>query len=159
MLADPKHEGLIVSGNTTPVIRAGYSNGMFLLLPVWSVLINEVLKEFGIAPFIRGVVLLGFCLAGLKVYSHSLSRIFIKNGKTLVLVGAFTETEIDADDILETKVYALLSCMQIFLKVKRKTSSLPAFYHFIAPVTNYGGCADTRTKLLLLLKRLSHTEP
>ena len=159
MPADPKQEGLIVSGSDVPVLRAGWSNIILFVLLVWSVLINQVLKDIGIAPFVRGVVVLGLCLAGLKVYSHSVSRIFIKNGKTLVLIGPLAATEIDADDILETDVSGIPSSSTVLLKVKRRTSLLPTFYYFATFVTNYGGYDDTRAKLLSLLERLTRCEP
>jgi hypothetical protein len=161
MWADPEQEGLIVSRSDTPVVRAGWLANIMMpfLIAVWSVLINQVLKDLGIAPFIRGAVVLGVCLVGARLYSRVVCRIFIKNGKTLVVLGPFAATEINADDILKTDVCALTSCGWIILEVKRKSSRLPAFYHiFVAPVTNYGGCADTAAKLRVLLKRLSHTE-
>ncbi|MFH1673858.1 MAG: hypothetical protein ABIF87_10610 [Pseudomonadota bacterium] len=150
-----KREGLIVSSSNVPVIRAGYSNIILLLLLVMLVLINQVLNDFGMALFPRGLILLGLCLVILKVYTHSVSRIFINDGKTLVLVGPFSESKINAGEIVETKVYGIPSSMTIFLKIKRKASTLPVFYFFVAASTSYGTYANTKTKLLSLLGELN----
>jgi hypothetical protein len=154
MPADRQDEGLIISGNTTPLIRVGYSNIIFFLLPVWSILINQALRDLGAAPLIRGTVLLALCVAALKVYSHAVSRIAIRDGRTLVLVGPFAETEIDAADILKADVFGFSSCMTIVLEIRRKTASLPMYYYFVAVVTNYGAHAETRAELLSLLRQL-----
>jgi hypothetical protein len=151
MLADFKQEGLIVSSSDAPLIRAGYANLIFLLLAVGLILINQALIDFGIDKIIKGIMLVCFCLLMLKIYAHSVSKIFIKDGKALVVIGPFSRNEIGIDDILETKIYGIPSSMTLFIKVKKKSSPLPKFYFFVAVSTNYGSYADTRKKLEALL--------
>lgn len=154
MLTDLKQEGLIVCSSNIPLVRAGYANLIFLLLTAGLILINQALSDFGIIQTIRGTLLLGFCLLMLKTYTHSVSKIFIKDGKTLVIIGPFSGTEIGIDEIIETNIYGVPSSMTIFLKVRKKSSSLPKFYFFVAASTNYGSYADTRSKLHSLLMQL-----
>jgi hypothetical protein len=151
---DLKQEGLIVIRSDVPLVRAGYANLIFLLLAVGLVLINQALSDFGIAKVIKGIMLVGFCLLMLKIYTQSVSKILIKDRKALVIVGPLSRTEIWIDDILETKVFGISSSMTIIFKIRRKSSVIPKFYFFVAVSTNYGSYADTRKKLDSLLMQL-----
>lgn len=152
MLAGFKQEGMVICSSDAPVIRVGFSNIIFLLFFVGLILINQVLNDFGINIFVKGTILLCFCLATLKVYTHSVSKIYIKDGIKIVIVGPFSDTEIDLVEIIRAKVYGIPSSMTIFLEVKRKMKFLPSFYYFVSTSTNYGPYADTRIKLISLLK-------
>jgi len=153
MSANFKQEGLTISRSDVPVIRVGFANIIFLLLFFGLILINQALNDFGIDIFIKEIILLCFCLATLKVYTHSISKIIIKDQKKLVIVGPFSNTEIDSAEIYRTTVYGIPSSMTIFLKVKKKLSFLPSVYFFVAVSTNYGSYADTKKKLILLMKQ------
>ncbi|GEM_PF-2875558 len=159
MGAEPEEEGLIVTDGEVPVLRAGYANMLWFCTLVASVLLNQVLKDVGAAPFIRGVAVTALCVAAWKMYNQYVSRIFIKDGSTLVIVGPLAETHVHADDIVATDVSVHASAFTVVLKVTRRGSLFPAFCYFVvAPVTNYGGCADSGTRLRLLLKRLADVQ-
>ncbi|KJS28277.1 MAG: hypothetical protein VR64_19705 [Desulfatitalea sp. BRH_c12] len=123
MSADFEQEGLAISSSDVPVIRVGFANIIFLLLLFGLILINQALNDFGIDIYIKEIILLCFCLATLKVYTHSISKIIIKDQKTLVIVGPFSNTEIDSAEIIRTTVYGIPSSMTIFLRLKKN-------YHF-----------------------------
>lgn len=159
MLSNMEHEGIIISRSNVPIIRAGLSNIIFLLLLVTLVLVNQVLYDFDMRLFPRILILLGICLVILKAYNHSVSRLFIKDGKNLVLVGPFSESVFDSSTIEVASVYGIPSSMTIFIMIKKKTSALPRFYFFVAVSTNYGSYADTKTKLVSLLKEMGITLP
>jgi hypothetical protein len=149
-----KQEGIIVGNSNYPVIRAGYANILFLLLIVWSILIYQAMNELNINLIVKGIILSVFLLATLKVYSHSISKLFTKDGMILVIVGPFSNIEIGSDEIVKTKVYGIQSSMTIFVKIQRKTKLLPSFYFFVAASTNYGSYANTRLKLISILSEL-----
>ncbi len=151
MLAALKQEDLIVSNSNVPLIRAGYANIIFLLLIIGLILIKQALSAFQIPAYVQWLLLSNYCLMILISYIHSISRISIKDKKTLVLTTPFSATKINNSEIDNAKVFAIPSSMTIILKIRRKTSALPEFYYFIAASTNYGSYADTRTKLVSLL--------
>jgi hypothetical protein len=150
-----KQDAIVVGSSNFPVIRAGYANIIFLLLIVGSVLINQAMNDLSINIVLKGITLSIFCLATLKAYTHSISKLFIKDGKTLVIVGPFSNSEIGTAEIVKTKVYGIQSSMTIFVKIKRKTKFLSSFYFFVAASTNYGSYTDTKLKLISLLKELN----
>lgn len=159
MSTQPQQEGLIVSGSTNPLVRAGYANLIFFLLFVFSLLINEALGGLGATASLRGLVILALCLVGLRAYSHAAARIAVKNGDTLVVVGPFGETQIRAADIVEAEVWGYPLCMMTVVKIRRKTARFPSYYHFTAVATNWGAQAETQTRLRALLAQLSPTGP
>ncbi len=152
MFDDFKQEGMAISSCDVPVIRVGFSNIIFLLFFIGLILINQVLNDYGVNIFVKGIILFCFCLSTLKVYTHSVSKIYIKDRKTIVIVGPFSDTKIELVEIIGVKIYGIPSSMTIFLEVKRKMYFLPSFYYFVSTSTNYGPYADTRIKLISLLK-------
>ena len=90
----------------------------------------------------------------LKVYNHSVSKLFLKNRTRLIIVGPFSESVFDSSEVELTKVYGIPSSMTIFVMIKKTTSVLPKFYFFVALSTNCGSYADTITRLKLLLKEI-----
>jgi hypothetical protein len=153
-----QQEEIIISGSSVPVIRAGYSNIIFLLLPITLILVNQLLNEFNTTIFPRTIILLIILIIVLKVYTHSVSRLYIKEGKTLVIVGPIFESTIDSSEIKMTKVYGIPSSMTIFFVIKKANVTLPKFYFFVAVSTNYGPYKSTKLKLVSLLRELLQPE-
>lgn len=155
MLSNIENEGIIISRSNVPIIRAGFSNIIFLFLIIALILVNQMIYDINIPLFYRLLILLGVLLVILKIYNHSVSRLFLKDEKSIVLVGPFSETVFDSSEIKATQVYGIPSSMTIFIMIKKTASFFPKFYFFVALSTNYGSYTDTKTKLISLLKEVN----
>lgn len=153
-MSNMEHEGIVVSGSNVPVIRAGFSNILFLLLIIILILINQLFLGFNMSLFPRLLILFVICLVMLKVYNQSVSKLFLKDRTKLVIIGPFSESAFDSSEIELTRVYGIPSSMTIFIMIKKTTSVLPKFYFFVALSTNCGSYEDTKTRLQLLLKEI-----
>ena len=155
MSSNIENEGIIISNSNLPIIRAGFANIILLLLFIALILVNQMLNSFNVPLFFRALILLGVFLVMLKIYNHSVSRLFFKDGKSIVLVGPFCETVFDSSEIKATQVYGIPTSMTIFIMIKKTTSFVPKFYFFVALSTNHGSYTDTKTKLISLLKEIN----
>jgi hypothetical protein len=151
VIANSKEKGMVVGSSDIKMIRVGFSNIIFIIFFVGLILLNQVLNDLNINILVKGIILLVFCLATLKVYTHSVSRIYINDGKTIVIVGPFSIVEIDLLEISKTKIYGIPSSMTIFLEIKRKMNFFPSFYYFVSTSTNYGPYNDTMIKLASMI--------
>lgn len=158
MLSNDKHKEIVISASNTPVIRAGFSNLLFLFLIVILILVNHMLYSFNISLFLRLLFLFAICLMMLKVYNHSVSKLFLKDKSSLILVGPFSKTIFDSSEIELTEVYGIPSSMTIFIMIKKKTSVLSKFFFFVALSTSCGSYADTKKRLELLLKEIEQSK-
>jgi hypothetical protein len=149
--------GIIINSNQLPIIRAGYANIIFLLLAVVLILANQILVDFSSAIVLRILVLLAIFILILKIYTHSLSRIYVDE-KNLVFIRPISKSIIDTTRIMKTKVYGIPSSMTIFIQIKKRGELLPLLYFFVATSTNCGSYMDTKAKLISLLRKLGSQE-
>ncbi len=140
-------ETLIVSNSNVPIVRAGYANLIWLLLPIALVLLDQGLEDLKAGPGARVLLLAGLCLMALTNYLHALSAISVSDDNTLTLVRPVSSTRIPISSIDHVTLYSLPASMFIYLKVKKKASRLPSFFFFVAASTSSGGFADTERKL------------
>ena len=129
---------IIVNSSQLPIIRAGYSNIIFLLLAVALILVNQILIDINSSVYIKTLVLLVTTIITFKVYTHSVSKLYIKDNKNLVFVGPISESIVDASKIKMTKVYGIPSSMTLLIKINKQGTVLPVFHYFIAVSTNCG---------------------
>ena len=155
MTINSDKDAIIVNISHVPVIRAGYFNVIFLLLAFALILANQILIDLNVAVYTRLLVLLIICLVTLKVYNHSVSKLYLKNNNSLIVIGPFFTSIIPASKIEATKVYGIPSSMTIFLQIKRNDAKFPVIYFFIAISTNQGSYKDTKLKLVSLLGKLN----
>lgn len=158
MYVNTDKNAIIVNSSHLPVIRAGYSNIIFLLLAIALILANQILVDLNIAIYSRILVFLIICFVTLKVYTHSVSRLYIKDKKSLVFIGPISKSIIDASKIKMTTVYGIPSSMILFIRIQKKDVAFPIFYFFVAVSTNYGSYKDTKIKLISLLRKINSAE-
>jgi hypothetical protein len=151
-------DAIIVNSSHLPVIRAGYSNIIFLLFAIALILANQVLVDLNTAIYSKIIVFLVMCYVALKLYTHSVSRLYIKDKKSLVFIGPISKSIIDVSKIKMTKVYGIPSSMTMLIQVKKKDAAIPIFYFFVAISTNCGSFMDTKIKLISLLRKLDSAE-
>jgi len=152
MCDDSQQKEIIINSSNIPVIRSGFSNIIFLLLFIFLILLNQILNDFDIGIFLKMVVFLVICILTLKIYNCSIARIYIKNGKKLVLVGPVSQSTIDTSRIEKVEVYGIPSSMTIFITIKIKDTKLPKFYFFVSVSTNCGSYTDTKIRLMALFE-------
>jgi hypothetical protein len=148
---------IIVNSSHLPIIRVGYSNIIFFLLAIALIFVNQILIEINSSVYIKFLILLAISSMTFKVYTHSVSRLYIKDNKSLVFVGPISKSIIDASKIRMTKVYGIPSSMTIFILIKKRGTAIPVFHFFIAVSTNYGSYLDAKRKLIALLQKLEPT--
>ena len=158
MYVNTDKDAIIVNSSHLPVIRAGYSNIIFLLLAIALILANQILVDLNIAIYLRILVFLIICFVTLKVYTHSVSRLYIKDKKSLVFIGPICKSIINASKIKMTTVYGIPSSMILFIRIQKKDVAFPIFYFFVAVSTNYGSYKDTKIKLISLLRKINSAE-
>lgn len=155
MTINSDKDAIIVNSSYVPVIRAGYFNIIFLLLAFALILANQILIDLNFGLYARLLVLLIIFFVTLKIYNHSVSRLYIENDNNLIVIGPFFKSTIDASKIKATKVYGIPSSMTIFFQIKINDAKFPVIYFFIAISTNQGSYKDTKLKLISLLGKLS----
>ena len=128
------------------------------MLAIALILVNQIISDLNLTVYGRICVLLIICLVTLKLYKHSVSKLYITGTGSLVVIGPFSKSRIDTSKIKMARVYGIPSSMTILLKVKKIDAKLPAFFYFIAVSTNHGSYMDTKIKLLSLLEEFDSAE-
>ncbi|MBW1677775.1 MAG: hypothetical protein JRF57_16320 [Deltaproteobacteria bacterium] len=152
MSADIQHQDIIINSSGTPVLRSGFSNLIFVLLAIMLVFANQILNEFYITLLPKTVIFLIIIIVAFKIYGHSISRLTLKNGQKIVMVGPISKATIDISEIERAQVSGIPSSMIIFIELKMKNARLPKWYFFVAFSTNCGSYNDTKAKLVELLE-------
>lgn len=156
MESKPTQEEFFVNGSRTPVLRAGYSNSLLIILAIALGLCNQAMIDGGAAAWVRGIALVGLSLVGLYVYACSLSRIYVRNGQELVLVGPLTEDSIELREIAAYEVWGIQASQFVCLKLRLRSSSRPRFRFVVAVSTSAGGYAETKAHLRTLMEGVLH---
>jgi hypothetical protein len=155
MVVTTQRTEIIVTSSNVPIIRSGFSNVIFFLLAVALIFVNQILNDFGVPPLIKTIIAIIICVVALKVYGRSVSKLYVKDGKNLVIVGPVSESMIDVSEIEKADVYGIPSSMTIFVIVKTKKANFPKWYFFVSVSTNCGSYAETKTRLTGLLGELA----
>ena len=155
MAYDDPHDEIVINRSSVPIIRAGFSNIIFFLAIVASILLNQAMKDFDISLLLRTIAVMLVCLGTIRIYSCSLAKILIRDSKTLVLISPVSEILIDASKIERSKVTGIPSCLTTFILIKMRKSRFPNFYFFVAVSTNHGPYEETMIKLTAMLRELS----
>lgn len=158
MTSPLSQDELVVSRSRTRVLRAGYANAILLLAAIGLFLANQALLEGGANALARAVVLIGLGLGVLKVYSWSLSRLYIEQGRTLVLVGPLSRSAIELSDIVGYEVGGIPASQFVSVKIRVRSSRWPRYRFFVAVFTNLGPYSETRARLQELLRTVVRPE-
>jgi hypothetical protein len=147
MSSENETEGLVVSSATVPVLRGGFANYILLLLGVGVVLGNRALIDAGTPGWLRWMGLVAFASLALKTYLCAVARLYVRGGRTLVLVSPVSERTIEASEIVSIRVFGLSPWKLICVSVRTTSSRWPTVGHFVANATNRGSYSETKAHL------------
>lgn len=137
---------LVVNESKTPVLRAGYANLLFVLAPIFALLLDKVLSEKGLVDIYRAGVLVFIPIVFLGMYSVAVSRINLAQSG-LCFVCSFKTVRIPLQRIQDVSLFEIPSCLTACLRVKEKGRIFPHFFYFIAVSTNLGPFSETVRQL------------
>ena len=122
-------------------------------------MLNLVLLEIHIGIYLRVIIVIVFILLIIKIYLHSIARLFIRNRDTIVIVGPLKETEIKLSEVDKITISGGRSGFFIGIEIKMKNKKIPRMYHFPAFQTNYGLYKDTKSEIVKYLTKYGGTIP
>lgn len=154
---EKQNQHIIVSNIEKPILRAGLSNIIFLLLIIFLISVNQILNEFFVNILLKSIIFLMIFIVTLKMYSHSISKIFVNNLGKLIVIGPISKTTIEISEIEKVEISGIPSSMIIFILLKMKNATLPKCFFIIALSTNCGSYSDTKAKLIELLGTRTET--
>jgi len=153
MDSSAKDKELKISGSTVPIIRAGFANIIFIVLFSFLVLLNQLLSDLSLSTLPRAILVILIIALAIKIYLHSVSRFYIREDGSFVIVGPLFEKRIHLLNVAKTKIYGMPTSMTIVLMIKTKNSLLPSFFFFVAISNFLGPFNETKEKLASILGR------
>lgn len=152
MSKEHQQREIIINSSEIPILRAGLSNIILFLLLISLIYTNQLLNEISLTLLPKIVIFLIIIIVTLKVYSNSISRLSVKDGNQLIIVGPISKTTIDTSKIVKTDISGIPSSMIILVMFKMKNATLPKCYFFVALSTSCGSYSDSKKELADLLK-------
>ena len=147
-----RENGIEVTSSRTPIVRAAWANMLLFIIFVYVTIVYEILSDIGVALVFKIPVVVIVCIAGLYLYSRSISRIYRTKEDGLVIVGPLGSSQIDLSQVERIRIHETPSSQTVSLLIKKKAVRFPSLYFLIAVQTNQGCFADTKAKLSLLLE-------
>ena len=134
---------LQVSTSSTPFLRAGYANGLWIVGPAVAFLLWSVLEPHSL---VAGVVAAGMAISALlAAYCCAVSSVAFD--KEVVLTLPVGHVKISRDEILKVDLREHRSFAAVTLFVTLKSSRVPRFFFFVSPATSWGSLSQTVERL------------
>jgi hypothetical protein len=153
MAHEDAHE-LVIVESRTPIIRAGFGNGILFMVAAFLIMFSQLAQDAGLPRVPRLAMLAVFLVCGVVVYGRCLSRLHLTEQGDLVLVRAMRTSRVSLASVKAMHVSGEPWSVFFMIAIKRKGSRLPMLFFFATPYTNWGHYEETMAGLKRLAKEV-----